>query len=81
MPEKGRLRGHIIRDAFEQAYQGQPMLCGRCSTLGIVGKDQQIVYTETELGLFGHSYSVWAVCKDEDGCKQRQSRNKQSKNA
>jgi hypothetical protein len=80
MQEKRQLRGHVIRDALEKGNKGQPMFCGRCGILGIVGADLHIVYTEhSPAPMFGYSYIVWAACGDTTACEQRQLKNKKSK--
>jgi hypothetical protein len=59
--QEGRLKGHILRDAFEQVNKGCKTFCGGCGKQGIIGEDCHIVYSETSTP-FGTNYSVWGIC-------------------
>lgn len=77
MQEKKQTRGHIIRVALEKEYKDQPMFCGKCGILSVVGKGLDIVYTEhSPTPMFGNSFTIWAACEDPEGCEDRQKRNK-----
>lgn len=72
MQKEKKLRGHVIRDALEQANKGERWFCAKCGRSGIVDEDLQVVYTEHSPALtLGRNYTVWGVCQDAKSCEQR----------
>ena len=62
MVEKKQLRGHSLRDAFEDELKEFATSCANCHKSGVVGKNLHIVYSESDTP-FGRTYSVWAICE------------------